>query len=128
MPVPDTLRVLIVDDSDLMRYTIEQALRTSNLPRVDVVATARDGREALGAYREHLPDIVFSDLEMPGMNGLDFIEALVTEFPDARVVVVSGSFNESMRMEAITRGALVIADKKSVNRHKLGKLIEAIYD
>jgi two-component system chemotaxis response regulator CheY len=68
-------RVLAVDDSRTLRDMLSDCLSSAG----HEVITACDGAEVLKALREHLPDIVFTDLNMPVMNGLDFIAAARAE-------------------------------------------------
>ncbi len=66
--------VLIVDDEDLALELLENMLAA--LPGVNVVAKARNGREAIEATLVHNPDLIFLDIQMPGMGGFDVIKAL----------------------------------------------------
>lgn len=68
------MRVLLVDDEPLALELLTELLAAS--PEIDIVATASSGREALGAIRVHRPDLVFLDIEMPGINGFKVIESL----------------------------------------------------
>ena len=65
------LKAIIVDDEPLARRGL--ALRLQNLPQVDIVTQCADGKEALTAITEHSPDLVFLDIQMPGMSGFDLI-------------------------------------------------------
>lgn len=71
------LRTIVVDDESLARRGLK--VRLSALDGVDVVAECRNGREALAAIGEHAPDLVFLDIQMPGMTGFDVIRALQSE-------------------------------------------------
>ena len=65
------LRVLVVDDEPLARQRVLDLLRDQ--PAVEVVGTASTGRQAVAAIAEHGPDLVFLDIEMPGLGGLDVV-------------------------------------------------------
>ena len=80
-------RVLIVDDSATMRAILSRLLGSE--PDIEVIGTAKDAMEARGMIRELNPDVVTLDIEMPGMNGLDFLEKIMQLRP-MPVVVVSG--------------------------------------
>jgi len=80
-------RVLIVDDSATMRAILSRLL--SSEPDIEVIGAAKDAMEARGMIRELNPDVVTLDIEMPGMNGLDFLEKIMQLRP-MPVVVVSG--------------------------------------
>lgn len=86
-----TIRVLIVDDSPTMRALITELLRRER--DITVIGAAADAAEARTIIREQNPDVVTLDIEMPGMNGLDFLEKVMRLKPTP-VVVVSGLTRE----------------------------------
>ena len=69
---PASIRVLVVDDEPLARERLHELLHET--PGVTVVGTAEDGPEAVDAIRDESPDLVFLDVQMPGMSGIDVIE------------------------------------------------------
>jgi two-component system LytT family response regulator len=71
------IRALIVDDEALSRQGLR--IRLKGAPDFEIVAEAANGRAALEAIREHRPDIVFLDIEMPGLSGMDVVSRLPTE-------------------------------------------------
>jgi two-component system LytT family response regulator len=62
-----TLKTIIVDDERLARRGL--ALRLQDIPQVEVIAECANGRDALKAIAEHTPDLMFLDIQMPGMSG-----------------------------------------------------------
>lgn len=68
------LRAIIVDDESLARRGL--ALRLQQIPRVDVIAECANGQQALEAIAEHAPDLVFLDIQMPGIDGFDVVRQL----------------------------------------------------
>ncbi|MCB2014230.1 MAG: chemotaxis response regulator protein-glutamate methylesterase [Sphingobium sp.] len=80
-------RVLIVDDSATMRAILTRML--SSEPDIEVIGAAADAMQARGMIRELNPDVVTLDIEMPGMNGLDFL-AKIMQLRPMPVVIVSG--------------------------------------
>ena len=82
-------RLLIADDEESIREGVADFVR-QNCPEWDVAALARDGREALALAREILPDAVLTDITMPHMNGLEFLESLSDLLPEAKLLVLSG--------------------------------------
>jgi two-component system, LytTR family, response regulator len=68
------LRALIVDDEELARRGLE--IRLAEIDGVEVCGQARNGREALAAVRELTPDLVFLDVQMPGMDGFEVLRRL----------------------------------------------------
>ena len=96
---------MIVDDEALARRGL--ALRIRQYDDIDIVGEARNGREALSGIREHHPDIVFLDIQMPGMNGFDVIRELgADELP--AIVFVTHNVEEAVymasRVVVLTRG------------------------
>jgi DNA-binding NarL/FixJ family response regulator len=81
------LRILAADDHPLIRAGLVSYLETE--PGLKVVAEAGNGEEALEKYRELRPDIVLMDLSMPVMDGLAATRAILDEFPDAKVIVLT---------------------------------------
>ncbi|MEC8555251.1 MAG: chemotaxis response regulator protein-glutamate methylesterase [Planctomycetota bacterium] len=100
----DVKRVLVVDDSSTMRNVICDAL--SKESDFEVVGTASDGVEAVEKHEELLPDIVTLDLQLPRMEGLDALDAIIESRPTA-VIVVSSLTKRSVdiTMQALERGA-----------------------
>lgn len=70
-----------------------------------VVAEAGDGNAALEAYEEHSPDLVTMDITMPGMSGIETVEAMMKRFPSAKIIMVSSHSQKEMVIEAISKGA-----------------------
>jgi DNA-binding NarL/FixJ family response regulator len=102
------IRVLTVDDHPLIRAGLAAFLKTES--DIEVVAEAGNGEEAIERYRELRPDIVLMDLSMPLMDGLAATRAILEEFPDARVIVLTtygGDEDIHRALEAGARGYLV---------------------
>jgi len=99
------IRVLVVDDSATMRGLISMALRRD--PEIDVVATASNPLMARDAIKAHNPDVITLDVEMPGMNGLEFLEKIVRLRPTP-VIMVSNLTGEGTEtaIEAMQIGAV----------------------
>lgn len=103
-------RVVVADDSALMRRLVGDVLSRGGF---DVVATARDGDEALTACRAHRPDAMTLDLSMPGMGGIEVLRALRGESLDLPVVVVS-AFSPAQgayAVDALAEGAFELVTK-----------------
>jgi len=122
---PSPIRVLAADDHPLIRAGLVAFLATE--PDLQVVAEAANGEEALEKYRELRPDIVLMDLSMPIMDGLSATRAILDEFPDARVIVLTTYDGDEDIHRALDAGAtgyllkdMVAADVLSVIRTVYG--------
>ena len=73
------MRVVVADDEPLARKTIR--LLAKRDPEINIVAECRNGAEAIDAIREHKPDLVFLDIQMPRLDGFDVLELLGDEAP-----------------------------------------------
>ncbi|MBI3769841.1 MAG: response regulator transcription factor [Deltaproteobacteria bacterium] len=94
---------MLVDNHTLVRAGIRSLLE--GLTGVEVVGEAADGREALVLIKERNPDIVFMDVAMEGMNGLEATRRAVKSFPRVRVIVLSIHSNEEYVSQALRAGA-----------------------
>ena len=99
-------RILIVDDSSVMRKIIERSLRQAGLDQLEVVE-AGNGIEALAAVNEGAFDLILSDINMPAMDGIEFLRQLITieSAKETPVVMVTTEGSESRIVEAISIGA-----------------------
>lgn len=100
-PLYTTHKVLIVDDDELIRMVMRTIFEESDL----TVVEAGNGREGLEVFARENPDIVFTDLQMPEMNGFMFISRLREKSPGTPVIVISGTGNIQSAIEAIRLGA-----------------------
>lgn len=96
------MRVLIADDHALFRDGLRSLLEARG---IDVVAEARNGREAVELARRELPDVVLMDLAMPEVGGLAATRIISADLPDVRVVVLTASEEDADLFEAIKSGA-----------------------
>ena len=108
-----TVSVLVVDDSPLMRHLITQMLNSS--PDITVVGDAEDAMVARNKIKELNPDVITLDIEMPGMDGLSFLEKLMQLRPTP-VVMVSSLTTKNARhtMRALEIGAVEVVCKPNV--------------
>jgi len=96
-------RLLIADDEESIRVGVADFVRHS-CPDWEIAALARDGREALALARETLPDAVLTDITMPHMNGLEFLESLSDILPEAKLLVLSGYDQFEYAVQALRLG------------------------
>jgi DNA-binding NarL/FixJ family response regulator len=97
------IRVLIADDHTLLRAGIRALLE--DMEGIEVVAEAADGREALKLIKVHRPDILLTDIAMPGVGGLDLTERVGREHFHTRVVILSMHKDEEYVRRAVLAGA-----------------------
>jgi DNA-binding NarL/FixJ family response regulator len=97
------IRVLCVDDHRLMREGIARIVGVQ--PDMTVVAEASDGEEAVAQFLKFKPDVTLMDLEMPTMNGLQAIQAIRAQQPDARIVVLTMYHGDEDIYRAVAAGA-----------------------
>jgi DNA-binding NarL/FixJ family response regulator len=98
-----TIRVLMVDDHPLLREGIAAVIEGQ--PDLAVVGEATNGREAVELFRTCKPDIVLMDLQMPVMGGIEAISAIRSEFPKARIVVLTTYKGDTQALRAFKAGA-----------------------
>jgi len=105
----ESTRAVIVDDSRFMRTLIRSLLEEGG---IDVVGEAEDGSKALDAVTEHDPDVVTMDIEMPSMNGLEAVDAIMADHPTP-VLMLSAHAEEDadVTFEALDRGAVDFVTK-----------------
>jgi DNA-binding NarL/FixJ family response regulator len=96
------VRVLIADDHALFRDGLRSLLEAHG---IEVVAEARNGREAVELARLHRPDVVLMDLAMPELGGLGATRLLTAELPEIAVVVLTASEDDADLFEAVKSGA-----------------------
>ena len=103
MKTKQPIRLLVADDHPTFRMGLVALIE--NQPDMKVVAEAGDGHTALELFRQKAPDVVLMDLRMPGQGGVETILALLKEFPEARVVVVTTYDSDEEVFRAIQAGA-----------------------
>ncbi len=118
------IRVLAVDDHAIVRDGIAKLVGTQS--DMELVAEASDGREAIEQFRKHHPDVTLMDLQMPNMCGIDAINVIRSEFPEARIVVLTtytGDVQVKRALQAGAQGYLL----KGLLRKELLETIRAVH-
>lgn len=102
----EKIRTLIVDDSSLMRTMVERSLRLAGLDLAEVIE-AGNGAEALAAVQQHKLDLILCDINMPVMDGLEFLKRLscVENAKGVPVVMITTEGNEAHVVQALSAGA-----------------------
>ncbi len=118
------IRVLCVDDHPLLREGIAAII--NNQSDMLLVAEATSGREAIQKFQEHQPDVTLMDLRLPDMSGIDSLIAIRTEFPEARIIMLTtfeGDVEIQRSLEAGARGYLL----KSMPPKELVEVIRQVH-
>ena len=135
-----TLRTLIVDDEELARRGLE--IRLQKLSGVSIVGQCRNGREALAAVTDSSPDLVFLDIQMPGMDGFEVLRKIsgsnmpivvfVTAFDEYAIRAFDANaldyllkpINDERLVEAVERARIALDDREAhTHRSRLLKFI-----
>ena len=121
---PNVIRILTVDDHALLRKGIAALINAE--PDMKLVAEASNGREAVEKFREHRPDVTLMDLQMPDLNGTEAITRIQSEFPNARIVVLTTYTGDAQVVRALRAGARGYLLKGHVHRELL-ETIRAVH-
>src|SRR5580700_11082546 len=111
------IRILTVDDHPLLRKGIAALLNAE--PDLKLVAEASNGQEAIEAFRSHQPDITLMDLQMPGLDGVEAIDRIRSEYPEARIVVLTTYSGDAQVLRALRAGARAYILKGHVHKELL---------
>ncbi|MHB1390055.1 MAG: response regulator [Thermoleophilia bacterium] len=115
------IRILIADDHAILRSGLVRMLE--ELPDIEVIGEAENGREAVQKVQELHPDMVLMDIAMPLMNGMDATKQIKQRNPDVRVLMLTVHDNEEYLFQAFQAGAAGYVLKKAVD----SDLVNAIY-
>lgn len=116
------MRLLIVDDSSIMRRTIEKNLGDYDL---EVIGMASNGKEAIEMVRAEKPDVITLDITMPEMDGIACLESIMEIHPDAKVMIITALSDKLTGLTALDKGARGFL-YKPVNAAELAKAFDKL--
>ena len=119
-----SIRILAVDDHPVVRQGLAALLASESDMRL--VAQATNGREAIQQFRAHRPDVTLMDLQMPEMDGLDAMIAILGEYPQARFILLAGYIGDVQVLRALKAGARACV-LKNLSHKELLETIRAVH-
>ena len=117
------VRVFAADDHPLFREAVVRAIRER--PEFELVGEAADGTAALAAIRELAPDVAVLDVKMPGLDGLQVLNAVRRDALPTRVVLLSAFLDGAIAFEAVAAGAAAYLSKEA-ERGRIADTIAAV--
>ncbi|MCR6111507.1 response regulator transcription factor [Bacillus sp. A301a_S52] len=118
------IKVLFADDHEMVRIGVSSYL--SAQPDIDVIAEADDGTEAVALALELRPDIILMDLVMREMDGIEATRKITTEWPEAKIIIVTSFLDDEKVYPALEAGATSYMLKTS-KASEIAKAIRATY-
>lgn len=97
------IKVVIVDDDAIVAASMKTILSAAE--DVEVMAIGHDGSDAVALYGEHCPDVLLTDIQMKNMSGLEATSVILSEHPDARVILLTTFLDDEYVREALKVGA-----------------------
>ena len=117
------IRMVLADDHELVRAGIRSVLRHTS--DIEIVGEAGDGKEALRLVERLNPDILLTDIAMPGLNGLELTRELANSFPKVRVVILS-VYSDQEHVYLARRAGAAGYLSKTAPREELALAIRAV--
>ena len=97
------MNIAVIDDDKLVALSLKTILESTG--KITVAAMGESGREAVELYRKHKPDVMLMDIRMEGMNGIEAGEAILKEYPDARILYLTTFSDDEYIIKALNMGA-----------------------
>ena len=116
------MKVVVVDDASFMRKVYAEIVKMKGH---DVVGEASNGNEAIEIYKKLMPDLIIMDVVMPDVTGLEAVKEIISFDPKAKIIVITGADEESIRKNALEIGAKGFL-RKPPDAKELGELLNKI--
>lgn len=97
------IKIMVVDDHNLIRHGIAALL--SDLPNIEVIATASTGEEAILLAKKHKPNVILMDIRMPGIGGIAAIQKIAANHPDIKIIALTSCTEEPFPSNILKAGA-----------------------
>jgi two-component system chemotaxis response regulator CheY len=120
------MKLMIVDDSNIIRSRISRIMSDPRLPLIEIVGTAGNGAEALALFTATHPEVVTMDLTMPEMDGVECTTLLVESDPEVKILIVSALSDKATAIEALKKGANGFLYKPFTDDELVNALLELI--
>jgi DNA-binding NarL/FixJ family response regulator len=120
----ESIKIMVVEDHHIVRQALVALI--SGITGMRVVAEAEDGKQAIELFAKHLPDVTLMDLRLPGMSGVAAIGRIRSQFPQARIIVLTtydGDEDIHRALDAGARGYLL----KGMSSDELMDAIRAVH-
>ncbi|MGP4059299.1 response regulator [Halobacillus sp. H74] len=119
------ITVLFADDHEMVRIGVSAYL--SAQPDIEVIAEADDGEAAIGMALEHRPDIILMDLVMERMDGIEATKQIITQWPEAKIIIVTSFLDDEKVYPALEAGATSYMLKTS-KAEEIAKAIRSTHE
>lgn len=116
--------VLVVDDETLIAKNVKRSIEKEN-PNFEVIGICGSGREAIDFIKDNPPQVVFTDIRMPEMDGLELVKTIASDYPYIFCVIVSG-YNDFEYAKSAMESNVKHYILKPINREELSKCLSSI--
>ncbi len=112
----DIIKILTVDDHEIFRKGLNLIL--NQMDKIEVIGEASNGKEFLNLLNSHKPDIVFMDIRMPVMDGIEATKLAISKYPDIKIIAIS-MFGEEEYLENMIKSGAKGFLMKNINREEI---------